>query len=571
MKQGILQKILSFGAASFLLLHLAGATSGAQVIGPEVEQWMQSAEADEEIAVILTFSEKMDLTSFPGQGQGKGQLRAQLIQVLKDQAESSHGRIRGFLMSRGLTEVVSLWAINGVGLSASSDVLQELAGQPGVESIRLDATHKAPTPSEGSASMPEWNLSAIGAPDFWLAGHTGAGVVVANLDTGVDANHQDLASRWRGGGNSWFDPNGEHATPYDKTGHGTQVMGLLVGGDAGGTAIGVAPGAQWIAVKIFNDAGDASLSAIHQGFQWVLDPDGNSGSDDGADVVNSSWGFPQFLNECYSEFEPDIEVLKAAGVAVVFSAGNRGPSGSTSEGPANNPEGFAVGAVDLFDGVANFSSRGPSACDGSIYPEVVAPGVSVRTADLTLGAFPDSYRVVSGTSAAAPHVAGAMALLISAYPNATVSDLEQALEQSAWDITAIGPDNDSGYGRIDVVAAGDWLANPPEPPGPTCTDGDGDGFFAEAGCGSELDCNDSDAGINPAACDIKRDGIDQDCDGQDRTTGKGCPSSGGDDGGGGDTGGSEGKGKTCSDGKDNDGDGLVDCSDPDCSKNKACR
>ncbi len=409
--------------------------------------------------------------------------------------------------------------------------------------------------------MPEWNLDAIRAPDYWSLGHTGAGVVVATLDTGVDASHPDLASRFRGGANSWFDPYGQYAAPHDGIGHGTQVMGLIVGGDAGGTSIGVAPGAQWIAAKIFDSSGSASSSGIHQAFQWVLDPDGNPATDDSADVVNNSWGFPQLAGECYLEYETDIEVLKAANIAVVFSGGNRGPYASSSESPANNPEGFGVGAVDDFDAIAYFSSRGPSACDGSIFPEVVAPGVNVRTTDLA-----SSYVDATGTSAAAPHVAGAMALLRGAYPDASVEELEQALESSALDLGDIDPDNDYGYGLIDVLAAGDVLANPP---GPTCTDSDSDGFFAESGCGTALDCNDADSGINPDACDIKSDGIDQDCDGVDRTRGKSCPSGG--DGGGDTGGGTEGKGDTCSDGADNDGDGLVDCLDPDCSRSKSCK
>ena len=111
--------------------------------------------------------------------------------------------------------------------------------------------------------------------------------------------------------------------------------------------------------------------------------------------------------------------------------------------------------------IAFFSSRGPSACDGSIFPEVVAPGVNVRTSDLTLGGiFPDSYVTVSGTSFSAPHVAGAIALLLSAFPDLTVSELELALKQSAFDLGTIGADSDYGYGLIDVMQAYDLLLNP---------------------------------------------------------------------------------------------------------------
>jgi bacillopeptidase F len=266
------------------------------------------------------------------------------------------------------------------------------------------------------------------------------------------------------------------------------------------------------------------------------------------------------------EFEGDVQGLKAFGIAVVFSAGNGGPSPASSISPANYPDSFAVGSIDDTLSIAYDSSRGPSACDETFFPQVVAPGVNVRTSDLTFGAFPDSYTSVSGTSFAAPHVAGAMALLLDGVPGATVSNLESVLENSALDLGDSGPDNDFGYGLVDCVEAYNLLINM-DP----CTDVDGDGYYGEANCTTSLDCNDTDPGINPGACDIKRDGIDQDCDGRDRTRGKTCPGSGDSGGDPGDTGGKEGKGKTCSDGQDNDGDGFFDCADFDCSRNKACK
>jgi bacillopeptidase F len=555
----------------FTLVSLSIGWQGLQAaaVAPGLQQAIQN---NDEISFIVRFAEHVDLGVF--EGQGRGVALAALIQALQNQAQASQAAAVGLLQGAGAKRMTQLWSINALAVTARADIIQQLAALPGVESIVPDATVQAPAPTEGAATAAEWNLDAVRAPEFWGLGYTGVGAVVASMDTGVDVDHPDLASRWRGGSNSWFDPNGEHATPYDKTGHGTQVMGLAVGGDAGGMAIGVAPGAQWIAVKIFNDAGVASLSVIHQGFQWLLDPDQNPNTDDIPDVVNNSWGFPDLMNQCYTEFEPDIEVLKAAGINVAFSAGNKGPTSASSVSPANNPEGYAVGAVDSALNVASTSSRGPSACGATLYPEVVAPGVNVRTADLTFGGlFPDSYVSVSGTSAAAPHVAGAMALLHEAFPNASVAEIEQSLKDSATDLGQASPDNDSGHGLVDVVAASELLSSqPPPPPPPTCTDSDADSFFAEAECGTLLDCDDSNVGINPDACDIKRDGIDQDCDGVDRLKGKSCPVA--DDGGGGDTGsggGVEGKGGTCSDGIDNDGDGLIDCLDGDCSKNRVCR
>ena len=574
----IRKSLTRFGAAACAAVLLIAASAGAQGLDPSLEASLDELGPQERVSVIVRFADTLDLTQF--QEEDKAVLRWQIINALKTLNAGNENAVEHILQNPAATRRARLWGINGLAITASAQVITALANNPKVESVYLDAVVEGPAATTEASEPAEWNLHAIGAPAMWAFQKSGAGVVVAALDTGVDVGHPDLAASYRGGSNSWFDPNGEYADPHDGNGHGTWAMGLIAGGNAGGTTIGVAPDAQWIAAKIFNSAGSAPLSSIHQAFQWVLDPDGNPNTNDSADVVNNSWSLGN-VGGCALEFEQDIQVLKAAQIAVVFAAGNYGPYSSSSVSPANNPSGFAVGATDIDNLVSIGSSSGPSACDGSVYPEVAAPGVDVRTADLSGGgAYPDSYAVVSGTSFAAPHASGAMAILRGAHPDATVTQLERALTDTARDFGAGGPDNAYGHGLIDLEAADAWLANPPEP---VCTDIDGDGFFADAGCGGQLDCNDLDAGINPAACDIKRDGIDQDCDGSDRTKGKGCPTSGGDptptptpsptptptpppD-----LGSPEGKGKTCSDGIDNDLDGLIDCFDPECAKNKSCK
>ncbi len=226
-------------------------------------------------------------------------------------------------------------------------------------------------------------------------------------------------------------------------------MGVIVGGDAGGTSIGMAPGARWIAARIFNDGGQSTATAIHAAFQWVLDPDGDPNTADAPNVVNNSWSYG-YGSTCNLAFQPDVQALRAAGIVPVFAAGNFGPGASTSVSPANYPEALAVGAVNGSGLIYSASSRGPSACGetSTVYPEIVAPGVGIRTADRY-----GMYQVASGTSLAAPHVAGALALLLAAHPNLTAAQQEHALELGAYDLGVGGPDSTFGFGRLDFAGA----------------------------------------------------------------------------------------------------------------------
>jgi len=437
----------------FLILIACETTLNAQtaIIQPDLQPILEALGSDDEIPVIVMLSDRAELDPF--REMHKGLRRANIIRALKEKADLTQEPIREHLGKRGVTRIVSLWLINGVAVTTTRDVIEEIAALPGIESIGPDYSIPLPVITSAASSTQEWNLTMIHAPELWAMGFTGEGVVVASMDTGVDVNHPDLKTRWRGGTNSWFDPFLEHSTPYDALGHGTMTMGIMMGGNASGKAIGVAPGAKWIAVRIWNDAGEGTYSAVRQGFQWLLDPDGNPDTDDAPDIVNNSWGLqisPETINKCLLDYQPDIQVLKAAGIAVVFAAGNAGPGASTSMSPGNYPESFAAGAVDQFKYIAPFSSRGPapSDCGGRVYPDVVSPGVSV------MSSVPGGeYSVANGTSFASPHVAGAMALLLSASPGSTVSELELALKETAVDLGDRGPDNTYGNGLINVLEA----------------------------------------------------------------------------------------------------------------------
>lgn len=446
-------------AKTSLALMLAAAFTAADaavgVIAPELEAKLATMAPDEEVGVIVQLRDRPNLAKHRHL-ERKQRLR-NMVREMKDNADRHLPRLETDVQALGGRQHKRLWAINGMAVKLPAARVARLARLPSVASIRYDAPMAAPDVGTGTTAPAEWNLTAVQAPDVWALGQTGTGVVVASMDTGVDGMHPDLAAKFRGGGNSWFDPHGEHATPYDAHGHGTQTMGIMAGGSSGGTAIGMVPDAQWIAFKQYDDAGTSSFSQIHEGFQWMLDPDGNPDTDDAPHVVNASWGFAGQANQCITEFNDDIALLKNAGIAVAFSAGNDGPASATSISPGNNTQAWSVGAVDSSNTIAYFSSRGPSACDGSIFPTLTAPGVNIYTSDLSFGGLP-IYAYVDGTSYAAPHAAGAMALLAGAFPNATVAEIEAALRDRALDLGVPGADNAYGAGSLRVRAAYDLLA-----------------------------------------------------------------------------------------------------------------
>jgi serine protease AprX len=486
-----------------LALGAGQARAAAGALGGELEQALAQTGPGEELAVIVSYRPAVTpraLRKNMGR-EARAVRRGVAPRMLRESAEIQGGPLAEFAVDHGAREVRQLWVAGALAMKATPQLVRQLADDPRVLEVRLDGQFRAPVTMAAPVAPAEWNIAALNVPGIWQAGYTGEGVVVGIMDTGVDAAHPDLASRWRGGANSWFDPYGQQPTPRDLDGHGTYVAGLVLGGDAGGSAIGVAPGARWIAARIFNDAGVSTESAVHEVFQWLLDPDGNPDTDDAPDVVNDSWGITD-EGVCNTTFQPDIDALRAADISVVYSAGNLGPAPGTSTSPANNTSVTSVGSVGLSLEVSLFSSRGPSACDGSLFPKFVAPGEALRTADLSFGG-QLFYTEVTGTSFAAPQVAGVIALLRSASPAATGDMIDAALANTARDIAAPGPDNDSGYGLVDALAAFDLLARP--------VDNDGDGYSIQ------VDCNDFDPTIYPGAPERRRDGIDQDCNGYDLT------------------------------------------------------
>ena len=377
-------------------------------------------------------------------------------------ADEASRPLRSWLASRGIAVRRDLWAVGALAVSLPARWLPSLASHPDVARVDLDrvvAFREASVPAEATEAA--WALAAIGAPAVWARAARGAGAVVAVMDTGVDALHPALAPGWKGAPAGWFDPHGEHASPFDADGHGTQVAGLAVGRAVGGPATGVAPEAAWIAVKAFDDQGLTDYGALHEGFQWLLDPDGDGDGADAPDVLVLSWGFEDAAGACVGEFATDVAGLRQQGVLVIAAAGVGSPGQPASVSPANLPGVVAVGSVDPSLAPSPGGALGPGACDGRIYPDLVAPGDGVATTDLSFGGTsPAPWTTVAGTSFAAPLVAGAAAVLGAAFPATPDDEVVGALLASVRDLELPGPDNVTGRGLVDVAGAWTLLAHP---------------------------------------------------------------------------------------------------------------
>lgn len=425
---------------------------------PALAKRLLGARPDERIPVLI----RMEGSSPPevvaaeiAEGRPLPERRPRLVARLRARAEAAQGallrRLREAEQAGEAEAVRPLWLSNQIAVRLSPHLILTLSREPGVRLIREDRyrrwiqavlARRPEDPLDGP-----WNLTMIRAPEAWAAfAITGTGVVVANIDTGVDGLHPALQRAYRGydprglhrhAGN-WFDATGAGALyPVDSNGHGTHTMGLMVG-----EGIGVAPGARWIAARAFDAQGYALDSWIHAAFEWILAPDGNPAL--APDILNNSWGNPNGWDTAFAE---DLEALRAAGIFAVFSVGNQGPSPGSVASPASLPGAFAIGAVDAEGQIAWFSSRGPSPW-GEIRPHAVAPGVHVRSS-LPGG----TYGALSGTSMAAPHAAGVAALLKSARPDLSPLQIAEILTRTATPLTTTVPNNESGWGLIDALEA----------------------------------------------------------------------------------------------------------------------
>ncbi len=414
--------------------------------------------AQRPVAVIVELENKPDLASLAASltGRRMGERPGALAASLRSAFERAAPAVRAALQRAGAMQVEPLWLTHAFAALLPPKAVERVAATPGVARVYADMQLKAPVRASATSRASQkrrrddgkpqppasavqidpvaWrgelpaHLSAVGAAAYWQRNVTGRGVVVAVIDSGVDANEAPLMASFRGGPGDWFDPFGQHAQPHDASGHGTHVAYVIAGGAAvaGGAPLGVAPHAQWIAARIYDDQGIGSMSAVHRIYQWLLDPDGRVETADAPQIVNNSWGLPQTIGRCEMEFARDFAALRAAGIHVVFAAGNEGPEPNTSMSPANNPDVLAVGALTADGRVADQSGRGPSACGGGPYPHVFAPGVQIESVDAAGRVLGEPLRV-TGTSFAAALASGMLALIAAEAPDASLEERERRL------------------------------------------------------------------------------------------------------------------------------------------------
>lgn len=478
----------------FILVFVVVVTSVQMIIcqTSKIDSKLLGAPNNESQNIVVILHDQADISQVKSL-RGKNVKANYVYKQLTEKANGTQKVITELLKSKGKI-FRSFYIVNMVSLTADLALMEELAALTSVKNIIRDGNFMMLQPIADRAANQnraiEWNISKIKAPDVWALGYTGQNVVVGGQDTGYKWDHAALKNQYRGWNGSvanhdynWHDaihmdnPMSPGANscgfnssiPCDDDNHGTHTMGTMVGDDGVSNQIGVAPGSKWIGCRNMEN-GYGTLTTYVECFEWFLAPTPVGGGapdfDKMPDVINNSWGCPP-IEGCdttnFAVMEAALNSLRSAGCVIVVSAGNSGSACSTVRDPAAIFEGsFSVGSMTSADAISNFSSRGPVTTDGSnrLKPNISAPGSSVRSAIKSGG-----YATFSGTSMAGPHVAGLVALLISANPSLAgeVDLIEEIIEQTAVHFTTTQtcggvpgtdiPNNTFGYGRIDALAA----------------------------------------------------------------------------------------------------------------------
>jgi subtilisin family serine protease len=465
----------------------AAAAAPADKVAPWV---MDHTAAGQTAEFIVVMAQQADLT--PTRLMTTKAAKGQFVRdALWNTAQASQASLLADLRARGIAHQ-SFYVVNALWVQGDRALVMELAARPDVARIegnpRIQNILPPPEgPAPKSTMAIEPGISYVKAPQVWALGFTGQGVVVGGQDTGYRWTHQALKPHYRGWNGTtadhnfnWHDsihtgggicgPNSP--VPCDDFFHGTHTMGTAVGVDSdngGVNQIGMAPGAKWIGCRNMN-GGVGTPATYLECFEFLLAPYPVGGTPQqgnpalAPDVTVNSWGCPTSEGCSPSTLLAAVQAQRAAGIVTEMSAGNSGSGCSTVTDPAAiYDESFTTGALNTgTDTLAGFSSRGPVTVDGSnrVKPDIVAPGTNPRSCS---NASDTAYTTANGTSMAGPHVAGAVALLLSAVPalSGNPDAIEQRLADSAFRLSTascsstagVYPNNLFGWGRLDILAA----------------------------------------------------------------------------------------------------------------------
>lgn len=486
-----------------LYLPLLMSGGSGTLVGPQpdvggkdrISPWVLAATEDgARTDFMVVLAEQADLS--PAYDLPTKQARGRWVyETLWETAQRNQAPVRAWLDAQGVA-YRPFYIVNALYVQAGDRALAEklvarrdvarIEANPRVQSILPDTM----LPETGffpsnpvSPDTVEWNILKVNAPDVWAMGYTGQGVVVGGQDTGYDWDHPALKDQYRGWDGvsvdhdyNWHDAVAGSSRPVDPHSHGTHTMGIVVGDDGGSNQIGMAPGARWMGCRNMDSSGYGTPVTYLECFEFFLAPypvggDPSQGDPNRApDVTNNSWSCPPSEGCSWSTLQAAVEAQRAAGILTVVSAGNSGSACSTvREPPALYDAAYTVGATGSSDSIVSFSSRGPVTVDGSnrLKPDISAPGAGIRSCMPGTG-----YGYKSGTSMAAPHVAGAVALLWSAKPalRDQIDQTEQILNTTALarystqcgDLPDAVPNNVYGWGRLDALAAVQQVLPPPE-------------------------------------------------------------------------------------------------------------
>jgi len=323
-------------------------------------------------------------------------------------------------------------AIPAIAASIPVQAINGLKNNPNVAYIEEDAIINIFWVEDNDTETP-WGVDRIDAEKAHTLNFTGEGVKVAIIDTGIDYTHPDLAANYAGGYNFIKTLK----TPMDDNGHGTHVAGIIAAGDNDTGVVGVAPDAELYALKALGRTGSGYISDVNEAIDWAID--------NNMDVISMSLGSSYNSTSQHALCDAAYE----KGIVIVASAGN--DYGGAVSYPAAYDSVIAVSATNYTDGIAYFSSTGPEV-------ELAAPGVHVNSTYLG-----GTYTTLSGTSMAAPHVSGVVALLLGANSTMSPSEIREILANTSIDLGPEGKDNYFGYGLLDAATALEGFSADPNP------------------------------------------------------------------------------------------------------------